>query len=138
MKLTDSNQINPNNITWGYRGGRLDINGSNIEFSRLNASDYGAIIENGSSYKSTLTLNLKAINPDDIIVKMNQMDFRGGNGTPGELYLDKDTGRYYILKKNTYSPAFSLLMFIDAQIAKQKDQSAVLFIIINNINKLNS
>ncbi len=29
-------------------------------------------------------------------------------------------------------------MFIDAQIAKQKDQSAVLFIIINNINKLNS
>ncbi|WP_096309265.1 S6 family peptidase [Escherichia coli] len=106
VKLTDSNQINPNNITWGYRGGRLDINGSNIEFSRLNASDYGAIIENGSSYKSTLTLNLKAINPDDIIVKMNQMDFRGGNGTPGELYLDKDTGRYYILKKNTYSPTF--------------------------------
>lgn len=108
MKLTDSNQINPNNITWGYRGGRLDINGSNIEFSRLNASDYGAIIENGSSYKSTLTLNLKAINPDDIIVKMNQMDFRGGNGTPGELYLDKDTGRYYILKKKILTLLHSL------------------------------
>ncbi|EPC5847481.1 hypothetical protein ACRZ7N_005099, partial [Escherichia coli] len=46
--LSDSQQVNPDNISWGYRGGRLELNGNNLTFTRLQAADYGAIITNNS------------------------------------------------------------------------------------------
>lgn len=58
--LSDENQVNPDNIYWGYRGGTLDINGNDLTFHKLNAFDDGAIItSNGGLARLTLSLNEK-------------------------------------------------------------------------------
>lgn len=55
--LSDSNQIDPNNIYFGYRGGRLDLNGNDIRLGRLKAADNGARVVNHNKEKSaTVTL----------------------------------------------------------------------------------
>ncbi|UUJ96339.1 autotransporter outer membrane beta-barrel domain-containing protein (plasmid) [Escherichia coli] len=105
--LSDTRQINPDNISWGYRGGRLDVNGNNITFTRLQAADYGAVITNNSDKRSMLTLNLQSLKAEDINVPVNTINFFGGKGTPGELYFDSSYGSYYILKAGAYSPFFS-------------------------------
>lgn len=44
--LSDDKQVNPDNIKWGYRGGKLDINGNSLTFHQLNGADDGAILTN--------------------------------------------------------------------------------------------
>lgn len=46
LVLTDGRQIDPDNISWGYRGGKLDINGNDLAFHQLNGADDGAILTN--------------------------------------------------------------------------------------------
>ncbi|HBN7548022.1 TPA: autotransporter outer membrane beta-barrel domain-containing protein [Escherichia coli] len=105
--LSDAQQVNPDNISWGYRGGRLDLNGNNLTFTRLQAADYGAIITNNSEKKSTVTLDLQTLKASDINVPVNTVNIFGGKGSPGDLYYDSSTGNYYILKSSSYSPFFS-------------------------------
>ncbi|EAP5008681.1 serine protease autotransporter toxin SepA [Escherichia coli] len=105
--LSDAQQVNPDNISWGYRGGRLDLNGNNLTFTRLQAADYGAIITNNSEKKSTVTLDLQTLKASDINVPVNTVNIFGGKGSPGDLYYDSSTGNYYILKASSYSPFFS-------------------------------
>ncbi|ELJ4115065.1 autotransporter outer membrane beta-barrel domain-containing protein [Escherichia coli] len=54
--LTDDRQVNPDNITWGYRGGILDVNGNDIAFHEINAADYGAQIHNSGNKNATVSL----------------------------------------------------------------------------------
>ncbi|HDD9935693.1 TPA: autotransporter outer membrane beta-barrel domain-containing protein, partial [Escherichia coli] len=51
--LSDAKQVNPDNISWGYRGGVLDINGNSLTFHKLNAFDDGATITSNGD-KATL------------------------------------------------------------------------------------
>lgn len=44
--LNDDKQVNPDNIMWDYRGGKLDINGNSLTFHQLNGADDGAILTN--------------------------------------------------------------------------------------------
>ncbi len=60
MVLGDARQVNPDNISWGYRGGKLDLNGNAVTFTRLQAADYGAVITNHAQQKFRLLLDLKA------------------------------------------------------------------------------
>ncbi|EEQ1807213.1 autotransporter outer membrane beta-barrel domain-containing protein, partial [Escherichia coli] len=105
VKLSGDNQIIPDNVSWGFRGGYLDINGKNTEFSRLQAVDYGAAITNSSTDKSLLTLNLSPLKKDEIAVSVKALDmnaiFQGGHGTAGDLYKTTFYGptQYYLLKK---------------------------------------
>ncbi|HAJ7082534.1 TPA: autotransporter outer membrane beta-barrel domain-containing protein, partial [Escherichia coli] len=105
VKLSGDNQIIPDNVSWGFRGGYLDINGKNTEFSRLQAVDYGAAIINSSTEKSLLTLNLSPLKKDEIAVSVKALDmnaiFYGGYGTTGDLYKTTFYGptQYYLLKK---------------------------------------
>ncbi|ENP6830634.1 autotransporter outer membrane beta-barrel domain-containing protein, partial [Escherichia coli] len=105
VKLSGDNQIIPDNVSWGFRGGYLDINGKNTEFSRLQAVDYGAAIINSSTEKSLLTLNLSPLKKDEIAVSVKALDmnaiFHGGYGTTGDLYKTTFYGptQYYLLKK---------------------------------------
>ncbi|MFY4259275.1 S6 family peptidase [Achromobacter xylosoxidans] len=55
LVLTDSRQIDPDNIKWGFRGGTLDVNGNDLAFHRLDAADAGAVLANSGS---PATLNL--------------------------------------------------------------------------------
>ncbi|WP_437125645.1 hypothetical protein [Escherichia coli] len=60
--LSNDKQINTDNITWGYRGGVLDVNGNNLTFHILNAADHGAIISNSSDKTAEITLDLPSKN----------------------------------------------------------------------------
>ncbi|EEJ6656775.1 TPA: autotransporter outer membrane beta-barrel domain-containing protein [Salmonella enterica] len=55
--LSDNRQVNPDNISWGFRGGVVDINGTDILFHNVNAADNGAVITNGSTLTSLLTIS---------------------------------------------------------------------------------
>ncbi|MDQ6569007.1 MAG: S6 family peptidase, partial [Haemophilus parahaemolyticus] len=46
--LANDKQVNPDNIYFGFRGGRLDVNGHNLTFHRIQNSDDGAKIVNNS------------------------------------------------------------------------------------------
>ena len=102
--LTDSKQVNPDNISWGYRGGILDLNGNDIAFTRLRVSDYGAVIANKAANKSHLTLNLSTANNEEVSVPIGTVSPFGGKGTPGSLYSRNLNGQtsYYILKSASY------------------------------------
>ncbi|EKG8015794.1 autotransporter outer membrane beta-barrel domain-containing protein, partial [Escherichia coli] len=104
--LSDDKQINPDNISWGYRGGTLDLNGNNITFTRIQASDYGAIIANNNDKKSIANLNISTLKDTDINVSVSDVHVLGGKGKPGDLFYDRGTGRYLILKKERYEPFF--------------------------------
>ena len=53
--LTSTDQINPDNLYFGYRGGRLDLNGNSLTFHRINAVDDGARIVNQGTTTATAT-----------------------------------------------------------------------------------
>lgn len=44
--LANADQVNPNNIYFGHRGGRLDVNGNNLTFQYIQNVDDGANIVN--------------------------------------------------------------------------------------------
>lgn len=102
--LADSQQVNPDNISWGYRGGIVDLNGNDITFTRLRASDYGAVITNKAGKKSHLSLNLTTANNEEVSVPIGTIQLFGGKGTPGSLYSRNLNGQtsYYVLKSASY------------------------------------
>lgn len=52
--LNDNEQIDTSNINFGFRGGRLDLNGNDISFGDINATDSGAMIINRNSDKKAV------------------------------------------------------------------------------------
>lgn len=102
--LGDARQVNPDNISWGERGGTLDLNGNAVTFTRLLAADYGAVITNSGEKKSHLLLDLKAVDTDVKDPSIGSISPFGGKGTPGSLYSRNLNGQtsYYILKSSTY------------------------------------
>ncbi|MDH2997751.1 hypothetical protein A1D22_08540 [Pasteurellaceae bacterium LFhippo2] len=55
--LNDSDQVDPNKIYFGYRGGRLDVNGNSLTFNHIQNVDEGARIVNNNATKAA-TINL--------------------------------------------------------------------------------
>lgn len=55
--LSDSGQVNPDTVYWGYRGGKLDVNGNSLHFTKLNAADYGAQLVNTSGKIADISLD---------------------------------------------------------------------------------
>ncbi|EJH1737655.1 autotransporter outer membrane beta-barrel domain-containing protein [Escherichia coli] len=103
--LADDKQVNPDSISWGYRGGTLDLNGNNLSFTRLEAADYGATIANYNNKKSVLNVNI--LEDSDITVAIKEVNVFGEKKTsPGDLFYDKGCGRYLILKSDSYAPFF--------------------------------
>lgn len=57
LRLEGENQFNPNNLSFEYRGGRLDLNGYNFSTLRIaNVDDGGTIINSNTEKASTITL----------------------------------------------------------------------------------
>jgi len=50
--LNDGSQIDPNNIYFGFRGGRLDLNGNALSFKRIRNADNGAQLVNHNDMAS--------------------------------------------------------------------------------------
>ncbi|SUB32585.1 Immunoglobulin A1 protease autotransporter precursor [[Pasteurella] mairii] len=56
--LNDSQQVKPDNLYFGFRGGRLDVNGNDLTFARIRNTDEGAQIVNHNANKaSTITID---------------------------------------------------------------------------------
>lgn len=81
--LADNRQVNPDNISWGFRGGVLDVNGNDVTFHKIQAADNGAVITNSSDTTSLLTISPVT----DLSVSINDWDKnKRSGGEKGLLY----------------------------------------------------
>ncbi|MEH8107328.1 S6 family peptidase [Gallibacterium anatis] len=57
LTLNSADQINPDNLYFGFRGGRLDLNGNSLTMQYIRHSDSGAqIVNHNTNIGATLTL----------------------------------------------------------------------------------
>ena len=92
VKLESADQVNPNNIYFGFRGGRLDLNGNALTFNRIQNTDEGAQIVNHNKDKEanvTILGNAQIDNEKDI----NQSKATAFNGWFGETNAALHNGR---------------------------------------------
>lgn len=62
LVLNSPDQINPNNLYFGFRGGRLDANGNDLTFEHIRNVDEGArIVNHNTDRASTITLTGKSL-----------------------------------------------------------------------------
>ncbi|MGC0878804.1 S6 family peptidase [Pantoea agglomerans] len=83
--LNDANQVTSDQIFFGYRGGRLDLNGNALSFRKINHTDSGATLVNHSD--TAATLNITGYTAADVPFHI----FQDSNprGTPGSIYVSK-------------------------------------------------
>ncbi|HIV49391.1 MAG TPA: autotransporter serine protease VvfC [Candidatus Helicobacter avicola] len=74
LKLENANNINTDYVYFGARGGKLDMNGQNLSFKRIYASDNGANIINSSPTTATLQIQ----NTQDYLYHGNIISDSGG------------------------------------------------------------
>lgn len=92
--LNSADQVNPNNIYFGFRGGRLDLNGNRIVFNHIQNSDDGAKIVNSAKNTAGLTIS-----------PSQNATF---NGFIGETDSTKPNGRLNVIfNPTTDKPLFS-------------------------------
>lgn len=112
LVLNSSNQINPDNLYFGFRGGRLDANGNDLTFEHIRNVDEGArIVNHNTSHASTITLTGKSLitNPNSLSVHSIQNDYdeddysyyyRPRRPIPQGKDLYYKNYRYYALKSS--------------------------------------
>ncbi len=108
VKLESADQVNPNNIYFGFRGGRLDLNGNALTFNRIQNTDEGAQIVNHNKDKEanvTILGNAKIDNEKDI----NQSKATAFNGWFGETNAALHNGRLNLNYQPTHADSVFLL-----------------------------
>ena len=108
VKLESDDQVNPNNIYFGFRGGRLDLNGNALTFNRIQNTDEGAQIVNHNKDKEanvTILGNAKIDNEKDI----NQSKATAFNGWFGETNAALHNGRLNLNYQPTHADSVFLL-----------------------------
>ena len=68
--LTDDKQVKPDSIYFGFRGGRLDLNGNSLKFDHIRNMDEGARLVNHNTSKSSNV----TITGDNLITNSNQIN----------------------------------------------------------------
>lgn len=84
--LSDEHQVATDQIFFGYRGGRLDLNGNALTFKKINHTDGGAKLVNHSD--TTATLNITGSMAAD--VPFYTFSSSNPKGTPGNIYVYKN------------------------------------------------
>ncbi|HEZ8758224.1 TPA: autotransporter domain-containing protein [Neisseria gonorrhoeae] len=82
LVLNSPDQINPNNLYFGFRGGRLDANGNDLTFEHIRNVDEGArIVNHNTGHASTITLTGKSLitNSNSLSVHSIQNDYDEDN-----------------------------------------------------------
>jgi len=84
--LNDEHQVMADQIFFGYRGGRLDLNGNTLTFKKINHTDDGAKLVNHGD--GAATINITGSTAADVPFHT----FKGSNptGTPGSIYVYKN------------------------------------------------
>ena len=108
VKLESADQVNPNNIYFGFRGGRLDLNGHSLTFNRIQNTDEGAqIVNHNKDTAATVTLlgNAQIDNES----KINQSKAAAFNGWFGETNTGLHNGRLNVVYRPTHADSIFLL-----------------------------
>lgn len=93
VQLNSADQVDPNNIYFGFRGGRLDLNGHSLTFERIQNTDEGAMIVNhNASQTANITITGNATINSDSKQLTNKKDI-AFNGWFGEQDKAKTNGR---------------------------------------------
>ncbi|TNH24737.1 S6 family peptidase, partial [Testudinibacter sp. TR-2022] len=98
--LQDDKQVNPNNIYFGYRGGRLDLNGNNLSFIQIHNVDNGAQLVNHNAEKAA---NIRVTGEPEVVFNTRN---NSQSGTPNTLYKHinrSGNAEYWYLKTSTYT-----------------------------------
>ncbi|HHF4630613.1 TPA: S6 family peptidase [Haemophilus influenzae] len=111
LVLNDDKQVDPNSIYFGFRGGRLDLNGNSLTFDHIRNIDDGArIVNHNTSKTSTVTItgdNLITA-PEQItrVYSIKPLDEenpyllrRIEHGY--QLYFNEENRSYYALKRGS-------------------------------------
>ena len=108
VKLESADQVTPNNIYFGFRGGRLDLNGHSLTFNRIQNTDEGAqIVNHNKDTAATVTLlGNNQINNENSI---NQSKATAFNGWFGETNAALHNGRLNIDYQPTHADSVFLL-----------------------------
>ena len=108
VKLESADQVDPNNIYFGFRGGRLDLNGHSLTFNRIQNTDEGAqIVNHNKDTAATITIRGNAqINNEKNI---NQSKATAFNGWFGETNATLHNGRLNIDYQPTHTDSVFLL-----------------------------
>lgn len=106
VQLNSTDQVDPNNIYFGFRGGRLDLNGHSLTFKRIQNTDEGAMIVN---HNTTQVANITITGNESITApsnkkNINKLDYSkeiAYNGWFGETDKNKHNGRLNLIYKPT-------------------------------------
>ncbi|HHF2581675.1 TPA: S6 family peptidase, partial [Haemophilus influenzae] len=107
--LKNAQQVDPEQIYFGFRGGRLDLNGNSLTFDHIRNMDEGArLVNHNNSKASNVT-----ITGDDLITELGKITiyrpqpaeveqpFLNGSAKYGQnLYYSNYCNKYYTLKKS--------------------------------------
>ena len=108
VKFESADQVNPNNIYFGFRGGRLDLNGHSLTFNRIQNTDEGAqIVNHNKDTAATVTLlgNAQIDNES----KINQSKAAAFNGWFGETNTGLHNGGLDVVYRPTHADSVFLL-----------------------------
>ena len=100
VRLNSADQVEPNNIYFGFRGGRLDLNGNDLTFTRIQNVDEGAMLVNHNANKeSNITITGSNIinNKENDLTNKRDIAFNGWFGDKDDT---KNVGRLNV----HYSP----------------------------------
>ncbi|HHF6122106.1 TPA: adhesion and penetration autotransporter Hap [Haemophilus influenzae] len=106
VQLNDDKQFDTDKFYFGFRGGRLDLNGHSLTFKRIQNTDEGAMIVNHNTTQVaniTITGN-KSITAPSNKNNINKLDYSkeiAYNGWFGETDKNKHNGRLNLIYKPT-------------------------------------
>lgn len=93
--LNSADQVDPNSIYFGYRGGRLDLNGNSLTFNRIQNVDDGArIVNNNAGTTANISLVGQVFTANDV----RTINF--GEGYNADLF--RSQGAYFVLENNAW------------------------------------
>lgn len=105
VQLNDDKQFDTDKFYFGFRGGRLDLNGHSLTFKRIQNTDEGAMIVN---HNTTQAANVTITGNESIVLpngnNINKLDYRkeiAYNGWFGETDENKHNGRLNLIYKPT-------------------------------------
>ncbi|SMB80602.1 outer membrane autotransporter barrel domain-containing protein [Pasteurella testudinis DSM 23072] len=97
--LGDNKQVNPDNIYFGFRGGRLDINGNDLTFERIHNVDNGAQIVN---HNGTQAANIRVVGDTNYTIYNWSAPYQGIVGTIYQYPQRDGSIQYFRLKTPNY------------------------------------
>ncbi|SQG87147.1 immunoglobin A1 protease [Haemophilus influenzae] len=108
LVLNDDKQVDPNSIYFGFRGGRLDLNGNSLTFDHIRNIDDGArLVNHNMTNASNITITGTGLITNPSQVTLDYIRPRDEENPyalrrikdGGQLYLNEENYTYYALRK---------------------------------------